>query len=425
MNNREPPLTAVASERLVITPSDSSNEEMEVTLTRWWKELLGVETVNIRDDFFDLGGQSLTGVRLLAKVKKKYGVDLKLATLFSAPTIEKLCALVRNQTAPSFHSPMHAPSRPFEPQGNTHSGVLIEIRRGGPRNLFLVHDGEGEILLYLNLARRMPDDLAVFGIEPRRLVRVPLAHVSIEDMAAFYVEEIRRKQPHGPYLLGGMCAGGVIAYEMASQLIRSGEEVELVAMLDAVVPGIQERPGRTTEQRLDRLKGALAHAQKSEVGPLKRAGNIIGAISRKLVNTVLWEISHRGEQLSARVRYRLLCALLPRELVWPRFVPALSLRDIYDGAAARYTPKPLSISSIVLVRARTGEGEDTPYREIYADPTFGWGAVAQALAVVDVDGGHITMLQERFVDSLAEALMPYLRQEAGPIHSSPLELANL
>ena len=76
-----------------------------------------------------------------------------------------------------------------------------------------------------------------------------------------------------------------------------------------------------------------------------------------------------------------------------------------------------------LCGARTGEGEDTPYREIYADPTFGWGAVAQELAVVDVDGGHITMLQDSFVDSLAEALMPYLQQEAGSIRSSPLELA--
>ena len=77
------------------------------------------------------------------------------------------------------------------------------------------------------------------------------------------------------------------------------------------------------------------------------------------------------------------------------------------------------------MRARTGEGEDTPYREIYADPTFGWGAVAQELAVVDVDGGHITMLQENFVDSLAEALMPYLQEEAGPIQERPLEVANL
>src|SRR5271163_3667415 len=144
------------------------------------------------------------------------------------------------------------------------SGALIELRHGGPRNLFLVHDGEGDTLLYLNFARRMPDDLAVFAIEPRRLARVPLAHASIEDMAAFYVEEVRKKQPSGPYLLGGLCAGGVIAYEMASQLVRSGETVELVAMLDAVVPGIQERPGRKTEQRLERLKGAVAHGQRSE-----------------------------------------------------------------------------------------------------------------------------------------------------------------
>ena len=223
-----------------------------------------------------------------------------------------------------------------------------------------------------------------------------------------------------------MCAGGVIAYEMASQLVRSGESVELVAMLDAVLPGIQERPGRTTEQRLDRLKGALAHAQKSEVGPLKRAGIVIGAISKKLVNAMLWEISHRCKQLSARVRFRLLRVLLSRELEWPRFVPELTLREIYDGAAARYTPKPLSISSVVLVRPRTGEGEDTPYREIYADPTFGWGAVAQGLAVVDVDGGHITMLQERFVDSLAEAIyaVPATRGSSR-IRERPLEVATI
>ena len=426
IDSLKPRHSIVAPGRPVAAPSDTPNEEIEVTLTRWWKELLGVETVGVQDNFFDLGGQSLTGVRLLAKIKKKYGVDLKLATLFSAPTIEKLCALVRKQTTPAPSlSQMRAPSRPLEPQSNLHSGVLTEIRRGGPRNLFLVHDGEGEILLYLNLARRMPDDLAVFGIEPRRLAGVPLAHVSIEDMASFYLEEIRRKQPSGPYLLGGMCAGGVIAYEMASQLVRSGERVELVAMLDAVVPGIQERPGRKTEQRLERLKGAVAHGQRSEAGPLKRAGIVFGAVSKKLVNATLWEISHRFEQLSARVRFRLLRVLLSRDLEWPRFVKELTLREIYDGAAARYAPKPLAISSIVLVRPRTGEGEDTPYREIYADPTFGWGAVAQGLAVVDVDGGHITMLQERFVDSLAEAILPYLQQESGPIWARPLEVASI
>jgi thioesterase domain-containing protein len=253
---------------------------------------------------------------------------------------------------------------------------------------------------------------------------VPLAHVSIEEMAAFYVEEIRRKQPCGPYLLGGMCAGGVIPYEMASQLVRSGESVELVAILDAILPGIQERPGRAREERLDRLKGTFAHTQSSDVGFWKRAGIITGAVSQKLLNTLLWQISHRGQQLSARVRFQLLHVILSRDLEWPRFVPELTLREIYDGAAARYTPKPLSISSVVLVRATTGEGEDTPYREIYADPSFGWATIAPGLRTVDVDGGHTTMLQETFVDSLAEALMPYLLEKAAPtVHEHQHEAA--
>ncbi len=104
MDSLEPRHSAVASERLVAAPSDSSNEEIEVTLTRWWKELLGVETVGIQDNFFDLGGQSLTGVRLLAKVKKKYGVDLKLATLFSGSYDRKT---VRARSQPN--RPSHLP----------------------------------------------------------------------------------------------------------------------------------------------------------------------------------------------------------------------------------------------------------------------------------------------------------------------------
>ena len=86
---------------------------------------------------------------------------------------------------------------------------------------------------------------------------VPLAHARIEDMAAFYIDQVRKKQPHGPYRLGGMCAGGVIAYEMASQLVRAGESVELVAILDAATPQAAKRPGRIARQRLGRT-GASA-----------------------------------------------------------------------------------------------------------------------------------------------------------------------
>ncbi len=79
---------------------------------------------------------------------------------------------------------------------------------------------------------------------------------------------------------------------------------------------------------------------------------------------------------------------------------------------ARYVPEALSSANVLLVRARNGSGDDTPYRDVYNTGTFGWSDIADRLTVVDVDGGHYTMLEEPFVDSLARALSPYLQRNA-------------
>ena len=264
-------------------------------------------------------------------------------------------------------------------------------------------------MLYWNLARRIPDGYGVFAIEPRRIAGVPLAHAKIEDMAAFYVEEVRKNQPHGPYLLGGLCAGGVIAYEMASQLVRAGESVELVALLETATPKAPERRRRITEQRLVRLKDAITQARKLD-GPVKRVGVIAGTVGRKVVNALIWKISQSGERWWVHARFRLLREVLARKRAWPRLVPELTARQIYDSAQARYVPQPVVIASVVLARARKGEGDETPYRYIYADDTFGWNSLVNEIKTIDVDGGHSTMLQEPFVESLSKALLPYLEQ---------------
>ena len=113
-----------------------------------------------------------------------------------------------------------------------------------------------------------------------------------------------------------------------------------------------------------------------------------------------------------RARFRLLRELLSHDLAWPKFLPELSTPDIYDSAEERYLPKPLSLPSIVLVRAQRGTGNDRPFRDIYADETFGWDAIANRLTVIDVQGGHSSMFQDPFVDSLAAALLPYLQPKA-------------
>jgi len=301
-------------------------------------------------------------------------------------------------------------------------GALIELRPGGLRNLFLVHEGLGDTLLYLNLARRMPEHLAVFGIVPRSIASVPIAHTRIEDMAAFYVGEVRRKQPHGPYLLGGLCAGGVIAYEMASQLLRAGEDVELVVMIEAATPQALKRPWRIANLRIRRLTKMLADARKSDRAPIAKAFAVLGATLLKLVNSIVWEVKQRADRWWTRARFRLLHALLARKLPWPAYVHPLTALQIYEFAEARYTPKPLGRTTrVVLVRAlrRSFIVSDTPYREKYADESFGWGALVPDLAVVDVDGGHSTMLEDPFVGPLAAALSPFLNHRSDASRSSP------
>jgi acyl-CoA synthetase (AMP-forming)/AMP-acid ligase II/thioesterase domain-containing protein/acyl carrier protein len=366
--------------------------DTERRLLGLWEEILGIEGLGVEDDYFALGGTSLMAARLFAEVSRRFAVKMPLTAILEAPTVRAL-------------------SRHLEQDRTSPARTLIELRRGGPRSLFFVHDGIGETLLYLNLARRMPNDLAVIGIEPRRIPGVPLAHTRIEDMAAFYIEEVRKKQPHGPYLLAGMCAGGVIAYEMASQLVDVGEGVELVALLDAVTPQAPKRVAPITKHRSGRSKKFLEFFQKCELTPAERIKAVAHVIYRKIANALSREIARSSDILFLRARLNLLRDLLSRDAAWPSFVPELGFQEILNSAQACYVPKPLSISSIVLARATSGEAFDIPYLKLYADETLGWDVVAQNLTVIDVDGGHESMLREPFVESLARALMPYVQQK--------------
>jgi thioesterase domain-containing protein len=108
--------------------------------------------------------------------------------------------------------------------------------------------------------------------------------------------------------------------------------------------------------------------------------------------------------LATRLRFRLLHELLTRGRPWPPSLTELSVRDIYDSAEARYFPRPLSNAGVVLLRAESGDEYDQPYREVYSDDTFDWNSVAEDIIVIDVKGGHSSMLQEPFVESLVGAL---------------------
>ncbi len=363
----------------------------ERALVVLWEELLGLSGVGIDDDFFALGGTSLLAARMVAELAHRRGVALPLTTIVESPTI-RLFALRVDQGA------VAAPSG------------LVPLRQAGPRRLFLVHDGDGETLLYRNLANRLPASLGVFGIQPERRTRVPLAHLSIEEMAAAYVRTLRAEQPEGPYLLGGMCAGGLIAFEMARQLQAAGAAVERVLMLDSATPQAGRRDVATA-QRSSRLREAVAAARRG-CGVLGGAVAAAGVVARKVAGLVAWEIGQRRERARDRRRLATLRRVLADGGEWPAALPGLDFRAIYNEAEHAYRPPPSTVPA-VLVRATEGAGDDRPYVQVFTDPTLGWSALVPGLVVLDVPGGHASMLQEPQAAALAAAIAPHLGGAAG------------
>jgi FkbH-like protein len=373
-----------------LVPADTP---IEHELLAIWKELLGIPDLGVEDDYFSLGGTSLIAARLFAEIARRFDVKLRLTTILDAPTVRSLANYIK----------------PNQAAGNN---VLITLKKGSGKTLFLVHDGDGETLLYKNLAGRMPDNMQVIGIEPRSLPNIPLAHSSIEDMAAFYVEAIRQKQPTGPYLLGGMCAGGLISYEMGVQLERVGEKVDLIAILDAATPTAPKRVGRITQDRAKRIAGLKTQAKSLGLTGLIAWLFIFGELIKKVLNTLWWEFSSRVGKQFVRLRFIALKFILKQNKEWPKFLAPLTVRNIFNQAEISYQMLKNDKLEGLLVRATKGSDDDIPFKEVYSDESLGWHAILPQLRIVDVEGGHASMLQEPYVASLSQALISYLNKSS-------------
>jgi FkbH-like protein len=368
---------------------------VEAELAQLWESVLEIDPVGVDDNYFDLGGTSLLSVSLFAQISRQFHVQLPLSAIVEAPTVRSLARLIG------------------APATQQRAG-LVCLRAGGPANLFLVHDGLGETLLYLNLARRLPPDLTVYGIEPKRLPGIPLAHASIQSMAGFYVEQIRKIQPAGPYLLGGMCAGGLIAYEMAACLDAAGDPVQLVAILDGATPQAQRKhTGLVTDQQLSRIKAAVAQQGSVDRPFVSRWAAVAGVIVRKVRNAARYRVYSVFHQASVRSRVAYLKRLIKRGAPWPKLLRPLSVMEIYGVLESEYQPPTLGSVPVLLVRATAGDGDDTPFREKYSAADLGWRRVAGRLELVDVKGGHASMLQEQAIDSLVSALCERLGYSRG------------
>jgi len=357
--------------------------ETEAVLAEIWADLIKFEPVGIEDNYFHLGGTSLLAVDLFAQIERQLGKKLPLTALVEAPTIEQLARLVA---------------------GSASHDSLVSIRGGGGKPpLFLVHDGDGETMLYRNLALRLKPDHAVYGLQPHSRNNVPIAHTRITDMASYYIDRMRSVQPQGPYLVGGMCAGGVIAFEIAQQLQSQGEQVALVALFDAADVTAREKAWRFTGQRIRGFSSVFHQDRSVRFG--RRVISVLTDGGRKARNLISYLVGYRLKQLRDEIRVRLFRSYLDRGWNVPRFLERIPVRTVYLFAEKHYQPEGPLGGDLVLFRATRGEGPDEPYLERYLDPLFGWEQrTTQGVRAYDIPGGHSSMLQEPHVQTLAERL---------------------
>ena len=360
--------------------------EVETQLAKLWADLLRFDIVGIHDDYFELGGTSLKAVDLFTRIEDQFGAKLPLTSLIEAPTVAQLARVIEKTP------------------GSRDSLVLI--RAGGKKPpLFLVHDGDGETMLYRNLALRLNLDHSVYGLQPYSRENHPILHTRIAEMAAYHIGKMRTVQPHGPYLVGGMCAGGVIAFEIARQLQEQGEPVAMVALIDAADVAADLKPWRFVGQRLRSFSSGLAQEQRQRTFFPRRAMEIATKAFRKARNLTFYMVQSRAQILRDRLQMTLFRRCLDRGFRLPRFLHEIPVRRAYLFAEQDYQPGTPFQGELTLFRATCGEGNDEPYIERYSDPLLGWGRRAtHGVRTYDVPGGHSSMLQEPNVQSLAAYL---------------------
>jgi thioesterase domain-containing protein/acyl carrier protein len=206
-------------------PFVAPRDALELQLSLLWEEVLQVSPISITANFFELGGHSLLAVQLMAGIKRQFNQEFPLALLFQEATIERFANVLRQQTVAHFDSP------------------VVGLQTSGTNfPLFFAHPGGGSAFCYVTLARYLGQDQPFYGLQTPGLNDDKELFTDVQQLAAYYIQEIRLVQPEGPYHLGGWCVGGIIAYEMARQLRNAGQEVALLVLLDSAPPSGENVP---------------------------------------------------------------------------------------------------------------------------------------------------------------------------------------
>ena len=264
----------------------------EQQLVEIWAEVLDVDRVGIYDNFFEIGGHSLLAVQTIARCQDIYGDRLPLGLLFEFPTIAELVQQLnqsKSQPSSSITSNRSKTTTAIASSSeDAPSLVLLQSGLDTEPPLFLIHDADGDISLYGHLAawlNRHATNIGkasrnIYGIKPHSVAGKPILYNRMEAIAADYCQQIQSVWPRGPYLIGGLCVGGRLAFETASQLEAQGKVVALVTLLDAAPTGGPIIANYRTKHiraiaRSQSISAAISTYKTQKAGPLKTANTLI------------------------------------------------------------------------------------------------------------------------------------------------------
>jgi len=367
-----PDRSETESEKCFVSP----RTPIERQLASLWEELLAVRPIGVHDNFFDLGGNSLLAVRLMTLIGKTFGKNLPIASLYQAGTIEQLAKLII-QDSPS----------------NLWFSLVPIQTNGSKLPFFWIHGHESDPLL----PRYLGPDQPVYGLRHQSEDGQPARYTTVEDIAAHYLSEIRRVQPNGPYFLGGFCFGGVVAFEIAQQQKKQGEDVALLFLLDSFFPGddISNSPDSSAnssfhgevKRHLRNLAPLGAHEKLAYI--LVRVRGIVkGKIEKAAVM-----VSKTFKQTVCKLYPAVGCPI-------PISLRNYYVLDIYYRAEQNYLPQPYPGMGLYIACEKRS-----------ADHQLNWARVITGgLEVHEISADHPDLVKQPHVRHWAEKLKEALQR---------------
>ena len=304
----------------------------ESTITKIWQSVLGIEKIGVNDNFFDLGGHSLLAVNVVSQLNEFYKLDFKPRCLFESPTIAQLAERIRNGNLSNGHE-------------NSRWLYLVELQpMDGKRPVFFVPGGAGgeeDLLRCAPLLRRIGSGYSIYGLLGWDL----RGATTVAKIAEEYLKEVRTVQPEGPYFLIGECISGIIAYEMAQQLIAQGQRVGSLTLLDTIRP---TKRRYFSFQRSYYLKRLSAHRKHLQLLALREKMSYSLKVAKAVVFATICRNGNRVKKYNLGAGYdydKILMSYSPQKYDFP--MNLILSNDIYerrrDGGWADLVPAGINI----------------------------------------------------------------------------------